>query len=518
MTLMRLAAIGLCIAVLAFGIAAALDSRRGGDPEALAGTGDPVILAAGDVAVCTTPHDELTANLLDTLEGTVLTLGDLAYENGTAEEFTNCYDPTWGRHKARTMPSPGNHEYNTPGAPGYYGYFGAAAGDPTKGYYSFDIGAWHLISLNSNCSAIGGCGAGSAQEQWLRADLRAHPTACTLAYWHHPRFSSGNHGNNSSVTALYQALYDYGADVVLAGHDHHYERFGPQTPAGAADAAYGVRSWVVGTGGRALYPIGAPKPNQEAINNTSYGVLSMTLHASSYDYSFLPAVGSSFTESGTASCHGAALDPDSDGWLNAEDNCPSDANSPQSNADANFVSNAPVYAQNDTTWIRSDNAGDACDADDDNDGLLDADELSGAACASVATDPLQRDTDGDRYLDGAECARSTNPTTAASKPLLTACGPAGDSDGDKLLDRIENCHYGSNPASANSDGDGCTDGREVASVNGDAVVNVGDVGMVVSEIARVGGPPKIVNLDINKDGVHNIADRGIVASLFGACP
>ncbi len=515
---MRLSAGALVVTLLAIAAAAVLDWRDESDGAALAGAGDPVILAAGDIAVCTTGNDELTANLLDTLEGTVLTLGDLAYENGTATEFANCYHPTWGRHKARTMPSPGNHEYNTPGATGYYGYFGAAAGDPAKGYYSYDIGAWHLISLNSNCTAIGGCGAGSAQEQWLRADLRAHPAACTLAYWHHPRFSSGDHGNNTIVTALYQALYDYGADVVLAGHDHHYERFGPQTAAGVADTTYGVRSWVVGTGGRVLYPIGAPKPNQEAINNTSYGVLSMTLHASSYDYSFLPAAGSSFTESGTASCHGAALDPDADGWLNAEDNCPNDANNAQSNADANFVSNAPVFAQTDATWINSDSAGDACDTDDDNDGRLDGDEATGAGCSGFVTDALLRDSDGDRVLDGPECVRGTDPTSAASKPAVTACGPAGDSDSDKIGDRIENCNYGSNPTNANTDGDLCTDGREVASLNPDTTVNVADMGMLASEIVRIGGAPKIVNIDINKDGAYNPGDQGILASRFGACP
>ena len=149
------------------------------------------LLAAGDIASCGSNGDEQTANLLDDQAGTVITLGDNAYDSGSTSEYANCYDPTWGRAKARTHPAPGNHEYNTAGATGYYGYFGAAAGDPETGYYSYDLGSWHLIALNSNCSAIGGCGAGSPQEQWLRADLAAHPTDCTLAYWHHPRFSSG---------------------------------------------------------------------------------------------------------------------------------------------------------------------------------------------------------------------------------------------------------------------------------------------------------------------------------------
>ncbi len=211
-------------------------------------------------------------------------------------------------------------------------------------------------------------------------------------------------------------------------------------------------------------------------------------------------------------------DSDGDGIADASDNCPADVNPGQENADANFVSNAPVYAQIDTTWINSDNAGNACDSDDDNDGRLDGDEASGTGCAGFVTDPLLRDTDGDRVLDGPECVRGTNPTSAASKPAVTACGPTGDSDGDKIADRIENCNYGGNPANANSDGDLCTDGREVASLNSDNTVNVADMGLLATEIARAGGPPKIVNFDINKDGFYNPADQGTLASRFGACP
>jgi hypothetical protein len=166
-------------------------------------TEDPVFVGAGDIASCTSTGDEATANLLDTIPGTVYTTGDNAYESGTASEFENCYDPSWGRHKARTRPAVGNHEYySTTNASGYFGYFGAAAGDPSKGYYSYDLGSWHIISLNSNCSFVagGGCAAGSDQEKWLRADLAAHPNACTLAYWHHPLFSSGpTSGGNSNM-------------------------------------------------------------------------------------------------------------------------------------------------------------------------------------------------------------------------------------------------------------------------------------------------------------------------------
>jgi calcineurin-like phosphoesterase family protein len=263
------------------------------------------LLAAGDIASCGSNGDEQTANLLDDQAGTVITLGDNAYDSGSTSEYANCYDPTWGRAKARTHPAPGNHEYNTAGATGYYGYFGAAAGDPETGYYSYDLGSWHLIALNSNCSAIGGCGAGSPQEQWLRADLAAHPTDCTLAYWHHPRFSSGEHGDSSNVQGLWQALYDYGAELVLVGHDHDYERFAPMNASGDADPTFGVREIVVGTGGRSHYAFGSTQPNSEVRNNTAWGILKLTLRSNSYDWQFLPVAGQTFSDSGSTACHGA---------------------------------------------------------------------------------------------------------------------------------------------------------------------------------------------------------------------
>jgi len=263
---------------------------------------DPVLVGAGDISICSNDNDEATADLLDTIDGTVVTLGDNVYENGTSTEFTNCYDPTWGRHKARTMPSAGNHDYNTTNATGYYGYFGAAAGDPTKGYYSYDLGSWHIVVINSNCSAIGGCGAGSAQEQWLRADLAANPRTCTLAYWHHPRFSSSSvHGNHAFMQPIWQALHDHSADIVLSGHDHNYERFAPQAPAGNADPR-GIREFVVGTGGRSLYPIVSPIANSEVNDDDTYGVLKLTLHPAGYDWQFIPVTGSTFTDSGTGFC------------------------------------------------------------------------------------------------------------------------------------------------------------------------------------------------------------------------
>lgn len=270
----------------------------GGPPP----TGE-VIIAAGDIAQCGSSNDEATASVVSGIAGTVAVLGDNAYENGSASDYANCYDPSWGAFKARTRPSVGNHEYQTSGASGYYNYFGAAAGDPAKGYYSYDLGAWHIVVLNSNCSFVS-CAAGSAQEEWLRADLAANTKACTLAYWHHPRFNSGStHGNNTAVAPFWDALYQYGAEVVLNGHEHLYERFAPQTPSGVADAAAGIREFVVGTGGRSFYTIGTPKANSEVRNNDTYGVLQLTLGAGSYAWQFRRAAGGTFSDSGTGVCH-----------------------------------------------------------------------------------------------------------------------------------------------------------------------------------------------------------------------
>lgn len=260
-----------------------------------------VLVGAGDIAVCGSSNtgDEQTANLLDGISGTVFTAGDNAYESGTASEYTTCYGPSWGRHKARTRPVPGNHEYSTSGASGYFGYFGSAAGEAGKGYYSYDAGPWHIIALNSNLAM----NAGSPQEQWLRADLAANTTTCTLAYWHHPRFSSGPHGNAPFSQPLWQALYDFGADVVIVGHDHTYERFAPQTSSGQLDMARGIRQFVAGTGGASLYEWATIAANSEVRNNTTKGVLKLTLFADRYEWQFVPVAGSSFTDSGSASCH-----------------------------------------------------------------------------------------------------------------------------------------------------------------------------------------------------------------------
>lgn len=262
-----------------------------------------VLVGAGDIADCASAGDEATAALLDAIGGTVFTLGDNVYPAGTPDQFAGCYAPSWGRHVSRTFPSAGNHDYETPGAAGYYGYFGPAAGQPGQGWYSYNAGAWHVVVLNSVCGAVGGCHAGSAQEVWLRADLAANRAPCTLAYWHHPRFSSGEHGSDPTYDAFWRALYDAGAEVVLVGHDHVYERFAPQTPDAAADPARGVRQFTVGTGGKSLYAFGPPIANSEARSNQTFGVLELTVRASGYDWRFVPVVGGAFTDSGTGTCH-----------------------------------------------------------------------------------------------------------------------------------------------------------------------------------------------------------------------
>ncbi len=281
------------------------------------GAEDPVVAAAGDIAC--DPSDPNfnfgngTASFCrqkatsDLLVGAglsaVLYLGDGQYENGELSKFMASYDPTWGRVRTITRPTPGNHEYYTANASGYYDYFGAAAGDPATGWYSFDVGAWHVVVLNSACGAVGGCGAGSPQERWLRADLAAHPGGCKLATWHVPRFSSGTHGDDASVDAFWRALHDAGADVVLNGHDHDYERFDPQDPDGAGDAARGLREFVVGTGGKNQTPFATIRPNSAARSSGVFGVLKLTLHPSSYDWQFVPVAGSAFVDAGSAACH-----------------------------------------------------------------------------------------------------------------------------------------------------------------------------------------------------------------------
>lgn len=265
---------------------------------ATANQADSVLLVAGDVAQCNVRGAQLTADLIDRTTGTVLAPGDLAYQNGSLKDFTQCYEPAWGKFKERTWPAPGNHEYNTRDAAGYFEYFGGRAGEPGKGYYSITIGKWHVVALNSNIDT----GPDSEQVQWLRKVLASHPATCTLAFWHHPRFSSGLHGNHRSMAAPWETLYQHGASIVIAGHDHHYERFTPLNGKGEPDDTRGIRSFVVGTGGARLYNFGMRNSNSAAWNGTTWGVLKLTLRTDSYDWEFLPVENGVFHDAGTSQC------------------------------------------------------------------------------------------------------------------------------------------------------------------------------------------------------------------------
>jgi hemolysin type calcium-binding protein/calcineurin-like phosphoesterase family protein len=264
----------------------------------------PQLLAAGDIADCT-PGAEQTAALLDQFPGTVTPLGDTAYPTGSYQDFENCYDPTWGRHKYRTRPAIGSHEYETAGALPYWDYFGEAAGDAGYGWYSYDLGDWHIVVLNSTCAQAGGCFEGSPQVEWLRDDLAAHPTQCTAAYWHTPRYSSGQkHGDDLNYVPIWQILYEHGVEFVMGGDDHHYERFAPQTPYGDLDVTDGIRQFVVGTGGRFLRPMTeTPHVNSETRDNTTFGILRVELLEGAYDWEFVPVAGGTYTDSGSTACH-----------------------------------------------------------------------------------------------------------------------------------------------------------------------------------------------------------------------
>jgi hypothetical protein len=260
-----------------------------------------VFIGAGDIASCDPqllPNAEATARLLDSISGTVFTTGDNTQVAGTTQEFRDCFDTTWGRHKYRMRPTPGNHDYQTARGAAYYDYFGSAAGPSGLGYYSYDLGAWHIIALNANESM----NAGSAQATWLRQDLETNRSLCTLAYWHHPLFSSSNHGNDGRSAYAWQLLYEYGAEVVLNGHDHLYERFAPQDAAGRRDDGRGIRQFTVGTGGYSLNDLVRLQPNSE-VQGFAHGVLKLTLRGDSYDWQFMPVAGSSFSDFGTGSCH-----------------------------------------------------------------------------------------------------------------------------------------------------------------------------------------------------------------------
>jgi acid phosphatase type 7 len=290
--------VALLAILLAFGCA---PERPPGPPSG------KVIVAVGDIASCSDTADEATARLVGSIDGaTVLTLGDEAYPDGTAQDFEECYEPSWGQFKERTRPSPGNHEYETEGASAYFDYFGKAAGDPDEGYYSYDLGAWHIVALNSNCG-VGEirCGFGSPEGRWLKEDLAANDEQkCTLAYFHHPLFTSGSYRPGiERVERLWEILYAGGVDVVLNGHDHNYQRFAPQDPNGKADPQRGIREFVVGTGGRSLNKISDPIANTEVYNDQTYGVLELTRHPKKYEWEFVPVEGETFSDSGGARCH-----------------------------------------------------------------------------------------------------------------------------------------------------------------------------------------------------------------------
>ena len=257
---------------------------------------DATIVAAGDIGLCGRAEVEATARLIDGISGPVLGLGDLAYQDGSDRDFATCYDPYWGRHRDRTRPTPGNHEYTTAGASAYYRYFGENAGPAGRGYYSFQAGPWLVISLNSNIAVD----AGSPQVAWLRSTLADQPAKCTLAYWHHPLFSSGRHGPQGQMRAVWQVLQDAGTDVVLVAHDHIYERFAPQTADGRPDSA-GIRQFTVGTGGAVPTAMRARAANSEVVGSEE-GILRMTLRSDSYSWQFLPIAGKSFSDAGSASC------------------------------------------------------------------------------------------------------------------------------------------------------------------------------------------------------------------------
>ena len=258
---------------------------------------DEVLVGAGDIAQCGVGDSEASAALLDRVPGTVFTLGDNVQGRGAAEEYERCFEPTWGRHRWRMFPTIGNHDFDGTGGAPYFAYFGDRAGLPGLGYYSYALGAWHVVSLNSEIEA----GIGSPQYEWLKADLAATDGACTLAMWHRPLFSSGPSGGSRRMRDAWRLLQRHGADVALSGHDHDYERFAPQDADGHASPD-GLRAFVVGTGGFTLYPRTTVAANSEVWNSHTRGVLKLTLRSDGYDWEFIPVDGQHFRDSGSGAC------------------------------------------------------------------------------------------------------------------------------------------------------------------------------------------------------------------------
>jgi Calcineurin-like phosphoesterase len=293
----------LLIALAATAFASCGQSSSPTSPTAFSGSANDlsgrsnVLIGAGDIGHCGTEGAEATARLLDRYPGTVFTAGDNAYPVGGMEEFQNCYEPTWGRHKSRTRPTPGNHEYMSGGS-GYYGYFGGNAGPGGAGYYAYSIGTWRVIALNSEIPS----NPGSAQHSWLRDELNGRRSKCTAVIWHRPLFSSGPHGSAADMRDVWRTLYEFDVDVVINAHDHTYERFAPQDPDGRLDTARGIRQFVVGTGGAPLYPFAAVYPNSE-VRAAVWGVGMFTLVDGGYQWEFIPVDGAGFRDSGLGTCH-----------------------------------------------------------------------------------------------------------------------------------------------------------------------------------------------------------------------
>jgi hypothetical protein len=274
-----------------------------GDTESSTAAGIARVLAVGDIGDCTTNADDAVAEAMAEREGTILALGDIVYPDGSAEHFEGCFAPSWGALVPRIRPVPGNHDYETEDASAYFAFFGPAAGDPRRGYYSFDLGDWHLVALNSACDEPDiGCTEGSPQLEWLVQDLSQSSARCTLAYWHAPRFSSGKHGGDATVQPFWEILHRFGADVILNGHDHNYERFAPMGPDGQRDDATGMRQFVVGTGGSDLRPMGEIQPNNELWATGYPGFLQISLDDHGYEWAFLSTTGE-VVDTGSDTCH-----------------------------------------------------------------------------------------------------------------------------------------------------------------------------------------------------------------------
>jgi hypothetical protein len=261
------------------------------------------LVGAGDIGRCDDRSDSKTARLVGKIPGTVFTLGDHAYHDGTRSEFRDCYDATWGKYKKRTRPTAGNHDYHTAGAKPYFNYFRWRAGR-FRGYYSYDRGAWHIVALNSNCEEVGGCEWRSAQGRWLRRDLANHQASCTLAYFHHPLYASGRGEDSPEVKPFWNILYNHHADVILNGHAHRYERFARITPSGERSSARGIRQFIVGTGGAEReFQQGPDEPRVQAKKAGAPGVLKLELGSGFYHWKFVPVAGRNYTDSGSARCH-----------------------------------------------------------------------------------------------------------------------------------------------------------------------------------------------------------------------